>query len=120
VGVDVLPDSRTRERKGSIRSALGNLIPGYCANCGIPWGMVAENDVTFLFTLCQECADEFGPIAHTYMEPDYVFWERVETAQREEFGRLLTIEELGKQLEDSSSTLAKLADEWRAHVRKAG
>jgi hypothetical protein len=117
---DLLPDSRAREAKGSVRSPIGNLIPGYCANCGIRWGMVPENDTTFLFVLCQPCADSWGPIAHTYVEPDAVFYERVHNAQLEQHGRPLTVGELTRELEDPSSTLARLADEWRAHVRKVG
>lgn len=117
---DVLPDSRPRERRGGIRSPDGTIIPVYCANCGCKYGMVPEKMITFAFVLCQPCADTYGNIAHTYQEPDSVFWERVANAQREEFDQTLTIEKLAVELDDPSTTLAKLADEWEAHVRKVG
>lgn len=116
---NILPDSRCRERRGGIRSPLGTLIPIYCANCGKPQGMAPETMVTFAFALCQPCADAgHGDLAHFYQEPDAVFWERVANAQAEEFGRPLDALELAVQLDNPSSTMAKLADEWRAHVRK--
>lgn len=117
---DTLPDSRARERKGGIRGPDGNtLIPIYCANCGCDYGMVPEKMITFAFALCQPCADKFGPIAHMYQEPDAAFWERVENAQLEA-GKFLSVQELAVELDNPTSVMAKLAEEWRAHVRKVG
>lgn len=114
---DVLPDSRMRERKGGVHSAThGNLIPIFCANCGKEWGFVPENFITFAFALCDKCAETHGDIAHTYKEPDDVFWERVNNAMKEE--QLASRDELVTQLDDSSSTFSKLAEEWRRHMRK--
>jgi hypothetical protein len=116
--MNFLPDSRSRSRTGAIPSVLGTQIPVYCANCGVSWGMVREEDMTFAFVLCQACADKYGDIVHTYSEPDAVFWARAQEAQLEEHQRLLTLEELLKELDDSSTVMSGLADEWLAHARK--
>lgn len=109
-----LPDSRTREKRGGVRSAEhGTVLPIYCANCGKEWGLVPENHITFAFALCDPCAETHGDIAHTYKEPDEVFWERVNNAMQEE--KIDTHEQLVVQLDDSSSTFAKLAEEWKRH-----
>jgi hypothetical protein len=117
VAADILPDSRTRSGAGSIPSKLGNLIPIYCANCGDFYGHVPEKMITFAFALCNDC-EKLGDIAHMYKEPDAVFWARVEEAQREEHGRVLSAQELLVQLDDPTTTLAKLKEEWLTHVRK--
>lgn len=119
--VDFLPDSRTREGKGSIRSPHGNLVPIYCANCHCEWGMVPENYLTFAFCLCDPCAEKMGPIAHFYKEPDEVFWERINNAMKEEqlkTRQAMTPQSLALKLEDPSSTFAKLAEEWKKHALK--
>jgi NAD-dependent SIR2 family protein deacetylase len=118
--VDILPDSRPRERRGAIETPHGRLVQLYCANCGKPYGRVAEKHITFAFVMCQPCADKYGNDAHFYQEPDAVFWERVANAQAEEFGRPLNPIELAVQLDDPTTTLAKLAEEWRKFVRKVG
>jgi len=118
---DVLPESRMRRPVGGIYSREGGtLIPTYCANCGKKWGMVPERHITFAFVLCQLCADKHGNIAHTYKEPDEVFWKRVAEAQLEEFGKFLDPEELAKELDDPTTVLAKLAVEWRAQIEQKG
>ena len=114
----ILPDSRLRESKGAVRGPDGNLVPIFCANCGKGQGMVNEKHCTFAFSLCEPCAETFGDDAHFYKEPDAVFWERVAQAELEEKGRPLTVSELQVELEDTSSTFRKLADEWLAHVRR--
>jgi hypothetical protein len=80
--------------------------------------MVQEKHMTFAFCLCDPCAEKQGPIAHTYKEPDSVFWERVANAQLEEYGGVLSAPALAKVLEDPGSVLSRLADEWRAHMNK--
>lgn len=122
--MDVLPDSRSIERRGGIRAPNGEtLIPVYCANCGTPWGRVREKDMTFAFVLCQPCADKHGDIAHTYQEPDAAFWARIREAEQAQVKRLGRIPEDGLEphelaiaLSDPSSELSKLAEEWRRHV----
>src|SRR5580698_8198975 len=119
--LDILPESRMKRTVGSIRGPGGStLIPIYCANCGKPHGMVPDTMITFAFALCQACAESgLGDLAHFYMEPDEVFWERIETAMGQEqkrIGKPIDEHELRVQLDDPTSTLAKLAEEWRAHA----
>ena len=113
---DLLPDCRTRDRTGGVPSVLGTLIPIYCANCGKPWGRVPETMITFAFALCEACAETHGPIAHTYQEPDEVFWQRVHQAELEE--GVHTPAALERELADPTSSLAKLAREWQARALK--
>jgi hypothetical protein len=80
--------------------------------------MVPEEHITFAFALCDPCSETMGAIAHTYKEPDSVFWQRIEEAQREDFGKILSLEELTKALSDPTSSLSKLAEEWQAQVRR--
>ena len=122
---DTLPDSRTRDAKGGVRSPLGTLIPIYCANCGKRWGLVPENAITFAFALCESCAESLGPIAHTYQEPDAVFWDRIEAeeleAQRKAGEHTIAplVIRLEQSPEDRTGPLAALARDWQAHVRRA-
>ena len=77
MSIDILPDSRPERPKGAKQINATWWMPIYCANCGHDGGLVPEDNMTFAFYLCQSCADTWGPIAHTYMEPDAVFWRRV-------------------------------------------
>ena len=79
---DVLPDSRPRETKAAKLFHRTWWRPIFCANCGASGGLVPEENMTFAFYLCQPCADTWGDIAHTYMEPDAVFWQRVNEEQQ--------------------------------------
>jgi hypothetical protein len=117
VSHDFLPDSRARDAKDVIRSTHGNLVQLFCANCGVPYGRVPEGALgpTFAFALCQPCADKWGPIAHLYMEPDSVFWERVRVAQAEQ-EIASDLPGLLKQLDDPSSVASMLAADWLRHV----
>jgi hypothetical protein len=117
---DLLPDSRPRVSRGGVRGPDGKTrIPVYCANCGKQWGMVPEEHITFAFVLCDPCAATHGDIAHTYKEPDDVFWERIRNASLEHLGdEPLSLDELTKQLADPSSDFSKLAAEWRANVER--
>src|SRR2546428_13927358 len=97
--------------KGAVPVGATWWVPIFCANCGTSGGRVPEDNVTFAFYLCQSCANSWGDIAHTYVEPDVVFWQRVEEAQLEKHGRLLTNNELVKALDDPSHPVAKLVKE---------
>lgn len=117
---DFLPDTRCRIVRNVTRhETLGNLVPVHCANCGIEWGWVPEDKITFAFCLCQSCADKHGDPAHFHKEPDSVFWERLANELREQKLNLTPIT-LENALSDPNSTLSKLADEWQAHVRNNG
>lgn len=79
--------------------------------------MVPEEAMTFAFVLCDSCAEKYGDIAHTYKEPDSVFWARLEEAQMERQGRAMTLAELVVAI-DEDSTFQALARDWQKHVRK--
>jgi hypothetical protein len=116
--VNILPESRPRERKGAVQTADGWVIPIFCANCGKSHGMVPEKMITFAFCLCQPCADKYGDDAHFYKEPDNVFWDRVHEAMAEERVESLTIQQMTQHAEDPSSSLGKLLRERYAVLKR--
>lgn len=106
---DILPSSMLKRPKGSVRRPDGWWQPIFCANCGCDGGLVPEENMTFAFYLCNTCAEKLGDAAHLMMMPDEVFFLKVQEAQLERYGRLLTAEEILKALNDDSHPLAKLA-----------
>ncbi len=108
---DVLPDSRAKTTRG--RQVIDGVVyvPVYCANCGAPYGGVPEDHTTFSFWLCSKCFEKHGAVANTMVVPDEVFWEKVNQAQIEKYGRLLEPNEIIRQLDDVNSTLSVLARE---------
>jgi hypothetical protein len=50
----LLPDSRTRQQKGSIRTPFGEAYPVFCANCGKDCGYTFAS-TEFMFYLCEGC-----------------------------------------------------------------
>jgi hypothetical protein len=104
-----LPDSRCAHTKNVIRVGALNWVPIFCANCGADGGIVPEESITFVFYLCDPCAQRNGQIDGMYMEPDAIFFEKVRQAQIEKYGRELTAGELVVELEDESSIMSKLA-----------
>lgn len=112
----ILPDSRCREASGVIPTARGNAVPIYCANCGKFGGYVAEKHCTFDFYLCDPCAAVYGNDAHFYVEPDHVFWARVQEAMAEE--KVTDPVEIAKAIEAGDTVFAKLAADWARHEAK--
>lgn len=108
---DILPDSRARETKGRIFTQIGVWIPVFCANCGVPGGSCPEENMTFLFYLCNKCAETHGAIAGTMMMPDEVFFQKLKEEQIASYGRYLTQPELAAVVEADASPLAKLLKE---------
>jgi len=53
-----LPDCRSREQRGQIRTPFGLASPVYCASCGRMNGYTFA-DTAHLFYLCNDC-DEYG------------------------------------------------------------
>jgi len=53
-----LPDSRTREQRGQIRTPHGLATPVYCVNCGKAQGYTYAS-TEFMFYLCDDC-DKHG------------------------------------------------------------
>jgi hypothetical protein len=108
--VDILPDSRARDAKGSLLTKDGNVVPVYCANCGAAHGYVPDSLITHVFALCERCLETHGAVAHHYREPETIFWERLANAMNEE--NVFTPEQIQHQLEDPSSTFSRLKNEW--------
>lgn len=110
---DLLPDSRARETKGRVFTPHGAFVPVFCANCGAPGGHCPEENMTFMFYLCNKCAETHGQIAGTLMMPDEVFFEKVREEQLASHGRYLTPNEVAAVLEADASPLAKLIKSGR-------
>jgi hypothetical protein len=119
---EILPDSRAKRPTGIVRSAQGNLVPIFCANCGKKWGLVPEKHITFAFALCDQCEEkDIAVLAHFYKEPDSVFWDRIAEAEKEERAKEAwpeTPEAFLKALSDPQSAVAKLARDWERHALK--
>ena len=108
---ELLPDSRLKVPKGAKFHVGAWWVPVFCANCGIPYGYVPEENCSFACWLCQKCSETHGAIANTMTMPDEVFWAKVKAEQVERYGRVLTEPELAAVAEDSTSSLAKLLKE---------
>lgn len=112
--VDILPDSRVCRSSVSIsRGRLGSWVPIYCANCGADGGQVPEENMTFIFYLCNNCATTHGHIAGTMMMPDEVFFQRLAEEQLERYGRYLEDCEWERVSEASSHPLLTLIQDYR-------
>lgn len=110
----ILPDSRARETKGRIFTPMGTWIPIFCANCGADGGSCPEENMNFMFYLCNECFKKYGQIAGTMVMPDEVFFERMRQQQLESYGRYLTEQEVAAVVEADASPLAKLIKSRRS------
>ena len=110
---DILPDSRQRPggHAGINRGHAGTFVPVFCANCGAPGGSVPEENMTFIFYLCNGCAEAYGPIANTMLMPDEVFFARLAEAQLEEAGHYLSPVEWLEVEESSAHPLHRLIRE---------
>src|SRR5258705_8673283 len=108
---EILPDSRPIHTTGSKMLNGAWWAPIFCANCGDPGGMVPEENMTFIFWLCQECFDTHGEITKTHVMPDEVFWEKVKQEQLAAYGRFLTEQELAGIVAADASPLATLLKE---------
>ena len=114
---DILPDSRSATTKGAVASVHGYWVPIFCANCGCDGGIVPEENMNFVFYLCDPCGEKYGVIADTYMEPDAMFWQKVHEAQIEKYGRVLLPHELAVAVEEAHSPLATLARDHHHSLR---
>ena len=108
MNVDLLPDSRAKDTKGRIFTTNGAWVPVFCANCGVNGGSCPEEGTTFLFYLCQKCADTHGAIASTLLMPDELFFEKLKQEQMASYGRYLSEVELATVVEADASPLATL------------
>ena len=106
VMADILPDCRLQRGGGTISCGANGLwVPVFCANCGADGGMVPLEGMTFLFYLCNLCAEKHGQIAGTMVMPDEVFYEKLKQEQLDRYGRYLTNEEWNQISEDPSHPL---------------
>ena len=106
--MDILPDCRAKETKGRIFICGAPWIPVFCANCGGDGGLCPEENMTFMFYLCNTCAETHGQIAGTMLMPDEVFFEKLRQEQLETYGRYLTQDELDRIANEGETPLAKL------------
>ena len=105
----VLPDSRLKRPVGiKFRGGVA-WQPIFCANCGADGGLVPEENCNFAFYLCDPCHDKHGAVAGTMVMPDEVFWAKVQSAQIEKYGRVLSPDEQIEALKSTDSLLSKLA-----------
>ena len=110
--MNILPDCRlVNAPAGTNRGCAGTWIPVFCANCGKDGGLVPEENTTFLFYLCNECAKTHGNIAGTMLMPDEIFYARLAEAQLEKYGHYLSPTEWGRIAEDPSDPLWTLLKE---------
>lgn len=111
--LEILPDSRMKNPT-NLRQHKGLMWqPLFCASCGTDkgggWVPELQANCTFAFYLCDECYGKYGTVAGTMVEPDVAFWDRVNAAQMEEFGRILEVPEIVEALKDGDHVLSKLA-----------
>jgi hypothetical protein len=107
--MEILPDCRLKSPKGIAFHRSSNWVPIFCANCGAEGGFVPEENMTFAFYQCQGCADKYPVPEGMYRIPDEVFWQKLNDAQMEQYGRILSGNEIAAALEDPGSMFSKLA-----------
>jgi hypothetical protein len=106
--MEILPDCRAKEAKGRVFVCGVSWIPVFCANCGADGGLCPEENMTFMFYLCNKCAETHGQIAGTMLMPDEVFFEKLRQEQIETYGRYLTQDELARIADADDTPLARL------------
>lgn len=111
--VNLLPDCRAKTTRGRIFTSGGAWIPVFCANCGTHGGSCPEENMTFMFYLCNKCAQTYGQIAGTMLMPDEVFFEQLRQEQMASYGHYLTQAELTAVVEADASPLATLLKQGR-------
>lgn len=114
---DLLPDSRVAvisTPKGATPGPGGFWVPIFCASCGTDGGRVPEENMRFVFWLCNDCFATYGELTNMMVMPDEVFWEQVKQEQLEKYGRLLTNQELISVVEADASPLATLLQQGRS------
>lgn len=110
---DTFPDSRAREAK-ELKFINGSFWqPYFCANCGIEGGWCPEENMDFMFWLCNYCFETYGEVAGTLVVPDHEFHQKVREEQLEKYGRYLSPQELRAVVESNTSPLATLIREGR-------
>lgn len=106
--MNLLPDCRATVTRGRVFRHGESWVPVFCANCGTEGGLCPEENMTFMFYLCNPCFAKHGAITHTYVMPDDVFFQKVHDEQMERYGRILTHQELVTIVQEDASPLATL------------
>lgn len=110
--LEILPDSRLLNPTGLIWRPDGWYVRVFCANCGADKGCeVPEANMTFVCYLCDSCSEKYGGIANLMMMPDEIFFGLIAAEQLESYGRYLSEEEMIQEMQDGTSSLAKLLSE---------
>lgn len=113
---NILPDSRATTiftPRGATPGPGGFWIPIFCASCGREGGKVPEENMTFVFWLCNPCFAVYGELTNMMVMPDEVFWEKIKQEQLSAYGRLLSTEELQVLVEADATPLATLIKQGR-------
>jgi len=76
--------------------------------------MVLEENLNFLFWLCNECFATAGEIVNTMVMPDEVYWQKVKEEQMAAYGRYLLPQEIEAVVAADASPLATLLTERRS------
>jgi hypothetical protein len=112
MSAEILPDSRVSTvftPKGAVMGAMGWEVPIYCGSCGCEAGRVPQENMTFVFWLCNSCFATHGEITNTMVMPDEVYWEEVKQAQLAKYGHSLNAEETLASLANPDSLESLLA-----------
>jgi len=88
-------------------------VPIACGSCGADGGLVPEENMTFVFWLCQPCFAKYGELTNVMVMPDEIFWAKVQEEQLESYGRALSTSELIAVVAADASPLATLITERR-------
>lgn len=111
----ILPDSRLKD--SSLATVMADwenpdgsftrmeMQPVYCASCGIHYGWVPVF-TTFACWLCNQCHEQYGVLAGTYVQPEEEFNQAVAQEMLERFGRSLTDLELFALMEQGKLGIA--------------
>ena len=92
--INILPNSTLSTSRVVVRRGGMNWVTVYCANCGKEHGMVPEQSCTFTCFLCDPCSDKWGEQYGYALVPDVVFYQQLVDEQMEQFGRILSPQEL--------------------------
>lgn len=116
MAAELLPTSVPKETRNIVFHNGVPWIPIFCANCGCDGGKIPEDAKDFAFYLCQPCADKWEPLANMMLVPDEVYWDKVNAAMVEKYGRVLEAHEQIELLKDGESILSKFARD-RHHAK---
>lgn len=85
----------------------------YCANCGIPAYRVMATELPgeYAFALCNDCVERYGAPAGLVPTPNDVFAHKVQQVMMENYGHVLTHDEVLVELDKPGSVVSKLEKE---------